>query len=85
MPNKPLEMDRLYELAEDGSLQPNYELVKAFQMAQGMLSKDAYISLVHKASDILAREPNLVRVDGRVVMFGDIHGQFYDLCEVLRK
>ena len=50
-----------------------------------MLSKDAYISLVHKASDILAREPNLVRVDGRVVMFGDIHGQFYDLCEVLRK
>lgn len=31
------------------------------------------------------RESNIVRVDGSVVLFGDIHGQFYDLIEVMRK
>ena len=41
--------------------------------------------MVRKAADVMSREANLVRVDGSVVIFGDIHGQFYDLCEVLRK
>ena len=29
-------------------------------------------------------EANLVRVEGEVVIFGDIHGQFYDLIELMR-
>ena len=29
-PNKQLELERLYELADDGSLIPNNELIKAF-------------------------------------------------------
>ena len=33
----------------------------------------------------MQRESNLIRVDGKVVIFGDIHGQFYDLIEVLRR
>ena len=27
----------------------------------------------------------MVRVDGKVVIIGDIHGQYYDLVEILRK
>ena len=38
-----------------------------------------------KASKALSDEPNLVKVDGKVVIVGDIHGQFYDLYNMLRK
>ena len=30
-------------------------------------------------------EPNLLRVDGKTVIVGDIHGQFYDLINMLKK
>ena len=64
---------------------PDPELIKNYQFVTGQLSKDAFMSVVLKASQVLSRESNLVRVDGKVAIFGDIHGQFYDLCEVLRK
>jgi len=38
-----------------------------------------------KAGKALSDEPNLVKVDGKVVIVGDIHGQFYDLYNMLRK
>ena len=34
---------------------------------------------------MLKREPNLLRINGKVVVIGDIHGQFYDLINILRK
>ena len=64
---------------------PDPELIKNYQFVTGKLSKDAFMSVVLKASQVLSREQNLIRVDGKVVIFGDIHGQFFDLCEVLRK
>ena len=33
----------------------------------------------------MQKEPNLIRVEGEVVIIGDIHGQYYDLIEILRK
>ena len=30
-------------------------------------------------------EPNLVRVDGKVTVIGDVHGQFYDFHGILKK
>lgn len=43
------------------------------------------MKVVGKAADIFRKEANLIRVDGDVVIFGDIHGQYNDLLEVLRK
>lgn len=43
-------------------------------------------SIISKASDILAAEPNVVEVANAydvVHVIGDIHGQFHDLCHVL--
>mmetsp|Transcript_13687 Transcript_13687/g.34903 ORF Transcript_13687/g.34903 Transcript_13687/m.34903 type:complete len:313 (-) Transcript_13687:37-975(-) len=41
-------------------------------------------SLCHMARDILAEEANVQPVSGSVTIAGDIHGQFYDLLELLR-
>ena len=43
------------------------------------------MSVCDKATHILRKEPNLLRVDGKVLIIGDIHGQYYDLIELLRK
>ena len=32
------------------------------------------MAVVQAATDTMSREANHIRVDGRVVMFGDIHG-----------
>ena len=40
---------------------------------------------MRRVRPVLSAEPNLVRVDGKVVIIGDIHGQFYDLIAMLRK
>ena len=64
---------------------PDAELIKNYQYAGGLLSKEAFLAVVHQATAILAKEPNLVRIEGKVLIVGDIHGQFYDLVEMLRK
>ena len=43
------------------------------------------MEILRRAKNTLSAEPNLLRVDGKVVIVGDIHGQFYDLVAMLRK
>ena len=43
------------------------------------------MEICRKATKVLKREPNLVRVNGKVVIIGDIHGQYYDLVSILKK
>lgn len=33
----------------------------------------------------MKKEPNLMKVEEPVVIVGDLHGQFYDLCHMLDK
>ncbi len=39
-------------------------------------------AILDRSRDILAREPSLVQVQEPAVVFGDLHGQFYDLEHV---
>ena len=41
-------------------------------------------SYLAKAREILVDESNVQRVDAPVTICGDIHGQFYDLLEMLK-
>ena len=43
------------------------------------------MEICQKSKAVLQREPNTLRVNGKVVIIGDIHGQYYDLVEILRK
>ena len=40
------------------------------------------MEIIAKGGVILSKEPNLVKVNGQVTIFGDIHGQFYDLINI---
>ena len=40
------------------------------------------MEIIAKGGAILSKEPNLVKVNGQVTIFGDIHGQFYDLINI---
>ena len=81
-PNKPLSHERVFP---DGKYSPDTELIKNYQFSGGVIEKKAFLEIVTKATATLKKEPNLVRADGKVVVIGDIHGQYYDLLNILRK
>lgn len=63
----------------------NAELVKNYLFEGGKISKELLLEIMRRVRPVLSAEPNLLRVDGKVVIVGDIHGQFYDLVAMLRK
>ena len=87
LPIKPLMIERVFPLDGKGNPQyaPETELIKNFQYNGGLLHKDAFMKICEKATAVLKKEPNVVRVQGKVVIVGDIHGQYYDLLNILRK
>ena len=62
---------------------PNLKLLRQWLYRQGRLSDEAAIQLIRKAKAILEREPNLLVIYAPVVILGDIHGQFYDMLNVM--
>ena len=85
--NKTLTLERLFEESGKNGKRatPNTDLLRQFLMAEGKLTKEAFMSIMRQASEVLSRESNLLRLEGRFVMFGDIHGQFYDMCDIMRR
>ena len=63
----------------------NAELVKNYLFEGGRVSKECLLTIMDKVRQVLKQEANLLRVDGKVVIVGDVHGQFYDLVAMLRK
>jgi len=62
-------------------------LAKRFE-EQEVLSQDEAIAIITKADKVLRQEPNLVQLDTQttpnIVVVGDIHGQFYDLRNMIK-
>ncbi|DAZ98280.1 TPA: hypothetical protein N0F65_008965 [Lagenidium giganteum] len=54
-----------------------------FEQQQTLAVSEA-LAIIHEAQDLLDHEANLVSVHGSVInVFGDIHGQFFDLMTLL--
>ncbi|KXS11611.1 calcium-dependent serine/threonine protein phosphatase calcineurin catalytic subunit Ppb1 [Gonapodya prolifera JEL478] len=58
---------------------PDEKLLMDLFWRQGRLSESHALWLVNTATSIMRSEPNLLQLDGPIVICGDIHGQFYDL------
>ena len=69
-PQVPLNIQRVYG---SGDI-PNYKLVKEYLQRQGKLSKELAMHTLKSGGAILSKEPNLLKIEGAVTIFGDIHG-----------
>ncbi|ELP88879.1 serine/threonine protein phosphatase 2B catalytic subunit gamma isoform, putative [Entamoeba invadens IP1] len=47
-------------------------------MNGGVLSIQSAVTLIQRVRQLLQNEPNLISVNGDVLIFGDFHGQFFD-------
>ena len=81
-PAVPLTKARAFK---DANGPPDHDLIRQYIFETGKISKDLLLELCVRAAPVLGNEPNLLRIEGKVVIVGDIHGQFFDLVAMLRK
>ncbi|KAL7715282.1 Serine/threonine-protein phosphatase [Entamoeba marina] len=62
---------------------PNLKFLRQHLIHQGRLTQEAALALIRQARDLFRNEPNLLTVYAPVVIIGDVHGQFYDLLNVM--
>ena len=86
-PNRPLSLDRVFPMKDFRTRNdtPDLELLKAYLVEQGSLSKELMQHLIDETKTVFRKEPNLHRIDGSVVIIGDIHGQFTDMMSMFSK
>ena len=83
-PFRPLSKERVFP-NNCSNAEMNVELVRNYLFEGGRVSKECLLEIMSRTKPVLRSEPNLVRADGKIIIIGDIHGQFYDLVSMLRK
>ncbi|ELP84995.1 serine/threonine protein phosphatase 2B catalytic subunit gamma isoform, putative [Entamoeba invadens IP1] len=70
---------------EDIVLNDGYDIDKIMEhfKQEGRLDKSAVSDILKRCAKIISNEPNLLDIDSPCVIFGDLHGQFYDLANIL--
>jgi len=83
----PLKRDQLWHNSPKSNNRevPNLELLRKHLLREGRLEKKELIELIGGATNIMKKEPNVLRIKEPVIIVGDIHGQFYDLIHMFEK
>lgn len=63
---------------------PNMKLLRTHLSKQGILSIGAALKLINEGKALLKSEANLLELEAPLLVFGDMHGQFYDLLNMER-
>ena len=61
------------------------DMIQEFLYNDGNLTKELAFEILNRVHEVFGKEPNLIRIDGKVTIIGDVHGQFYDLYGILKK
>ncbi|KAL4074387.1 Metallo-dependent phosphatase-like protein [Scleroderma yunnanense] len=81
VPYKPTD-DQLFIRDSRGEQLPNVEFLKQHFLREGRLTETQALYILRQATNMLAREPNLVNIESPITICGDIHGQYYDLMKL---
>lgn len=74
----------LKPLASHSSIDDPTVLVEKFREQQTIELGEA-MDLILRAKSIMAREPNILKLDAPLVVCGDIHGQYFDLLNLFEE
>ena len=61
---------------------PNLEALKKQFLGEGRLRLNDAMRIVSLATQVLSKEPNLLKLEAPLTICGDIHGQFFDLMKL---
>ncbi|CAG9309954.1 unnamed protein product [Blepharisma stoltei] len=80
-PHRPLERSQLYPRGI--AYPPDWTKLRNHLASEGRLSKQDCLLLIRQATDTFRRENNVLELKEPINVIGDIHGQFYDLLQLL--
>ncbi|KAF9981082.1 3',5'-cyclic-nucleotide phosphodiesterase (PDEase) (3':5'-CNP) [Modicella reniformis] len=61
---------------------PDIAFLKNHFYREGRITDEQAIFILHKGTELLRKESNLLEVDAPITVCGDIHGQYYDLMKL---
>lgn len=83
----PLTKDELWHnSAKSGNRKvPNMDLLRGHLLREGHLEKEELLEIILGATNLMKKEPNVLRMKEPVIIVGDIHGQYYDMIHMFEK
>jgi serine/threonine-protein phosphatase 2B catalytic subunit len=66
----------------DDPNKPNLQFLKQDFYREGRLTEEQALWIIHKGTELLRSEPNLLEMDAPITVCGDVHGQYYDLMKL---
>lgn len=61
---------------------PNLQFLKQHFYREGRLTEEQALWIIHKGTEVLKSEPNLLEMDAPITVCGDVHGQYFDLMKL---
>lgn len=80
-PHRPLDKNLLFPQGINAV--PNWQLLRTHLHAEGRVTKQDALIIIHQATECFRKERNLLELKDPVTVVGDIHGQFYDFIRIL--
>ncbi|CAG8629914.1 17992_t:CDS:10, partial [Cetraspora pellucida] len=68
--------------SKDDPEKPDIQFLKNHFYREGRITEEQALFIIHKGTELLKQEPNLLEVDAPITVCGDIHGQYYDLMKL---
>ncbi|KAI8807780.1 hypothetical protein BJ742DRAFT_894590 [Cladochytrium replicatum] len=61
---------------------PDHEFLKNHFSNEGRLTEDQALGIIHRATEILKKEPTILELESPLTVCGDLPGQYYDLLKL---